>query len=510
MPDHYSALRLRLRELATLHSTLHLLGWDQETMMPPAAAPTRAEELSLLSCMAHEKATAAELGDLLGRCEEDSALAADTAIAANLREIRIDYERARKLPTELVAEFSETTSHALEAWRRARSESDFSSFLPWLERIVDLCRRKADCYGIPVGGEAYDALLDEYEPGMTVATVESIFGPLRKALIPLIEAVAAAPGLDDPSNRVEVPIPVQHAFNREVLERIGFDLRAGRLDVSTHPFSSGVAPGDTRITTRFTAAGLAEALGSTLHEAGHGLYEQGLPKHEHWGEPLGEPLGLGIHESQSRLWENQVGRSREFWHWLRPILVDATGDAFAAFDAEALYRAANVVRPNLIRVESDEATYNLHIMLRFDLERAMLSGNLAAADLPDAWNERIRSDLGLDVPDAARGCLQDIHWSMGSIGYFPTYTLGTLYSAQFWNAILRDLPGLPASISAGEFGTLLDWLREKIHHRGRRVPARALCVELTGGPLDHRPLIDYLNAKLSDLYGLSTRGASQR
>jgi len=505
MSENYATLRSRLRELAALNSALNLLGWDQETMMPPAAAGTRAEELSLLSRMAHERATSNELGDLLGDCEGDKTLEADTTIAANLREIRRDYDRARKLPSDFVAEFSETTSHALEAWKTARSASDFSRFCPWLEKIVDLSRRKADYVGIAEGGEAYDTLLDEFEPGMTAAAVEGIFGPLRDELRPLIEAIAEAPQLDDASNRVEVPIPTQQDFHREVLGRIGFDLQAGRLDTSTHPFSSGVAPGDTRITSRYTPDGMAEALGSTMHEAGHGMYEQGLPKQEHWGEPLGESLGLGIHESQSRLWENQVGRSREFWSWIRPLLLDATGDAFAGYDVDALYRAANVVRPNLIRVESDEATYNLHIMLRFDLERAMLTGDLPAADLPDAWNERIRKDLGLDVPDAARGCLQDIHWSMGAIGYFPTYTLGTLYSAQFWDAIAADLPDLAGSIERGEFGDLLDWLRDRIHRRGRELPARELCIELTGRPLDHRPLITYLNGKLGEIYGLAPR-----
>ena len=503
MSTSYDALRVRLRELAALNSVLNLLGWDQETMMPPRAAAARADELSLLSRLAHERAIADELGDLLGECEQDPALTGDPVVAANLRELRLDYERARKLPPSLVAEFSQTTSRALEAWKAARSDSDFATFLPWLEKILDLCRRKAECYGFPEGGELYDALLDEFEPGMTAAVVESTFGPLREDLVPLIDEIGEKPAPDDGPNRVEVPIAVQQAFNRDILERIGFDLEAGRLDVSTHPFSSGIAPGDTRITSRYTPAGLAEALSSTMHEAGHGMYEQGLPKGEHWGEPLSESLGLGIHESQSRMWENQVGRSAEFWRWLRPRLATATGDAFAAYDADALYRAANIVRPNLIRVESDEATYNLHVMLRFDLERAMFKDELKAADLPGAWDERIKNDLGLVVPDAARGCLQDIHWSMGAIGYFPTYTLGTLYSAQFWDAILVDLPDTTASIERGEFAGLLAWLRDKIHRRGRQIPAAELCVELTGKPLDHRPFLDYLRTKLGGIYGLA-------
>ncbi len=502
MSERYEALRRHLRELAALNSALGLLSWDQETMMPTRAAAARADELSLLSRLAHERAIATELGEMLSACETDTELQTDAAVTANLREIRHDYDRARKLPTEFVAEFSQTTSQALQAWKTARSDSDFPTFRPWLEKLLGLSRRKAEYFGVPEGGELYDALLDEFEPGMTAAVVESTFGPLREELVPLIDAIRGKPEPDDGPAKVEVPIETQKSFNREILKLIGFDLEAGRLDVSTHPFSSGIAPGDTRITSRYKPTGFAEALSSTMHEAGHGMYEQGLPKSEHWGEPMSEPLGLGIHESQSRMWENQVGRSREFWTWLRPRLAAATDDAFAAYDAEALYRAANIVRPKPIRVESDEATYNLHVMLRFDLERAMFRGDLAVADLPGAWDERVKKDLGLDVPDAARGCLQDIHWAMGAIGYFPTYTLGTLYAAQFWDAILVDLPDLPERIGRGEFAELLGWLRVKIHRRGRQLPAEALCIELTGRPLDHRPFMDYLKTKLGGIYGL--------
>ena len=506
MSDAYNDLRRRLRELGVLGSSGQVLGWDQETKMPPGAAASRAEQLALLSRLTHERATCDELGACIAACESDGALLDDPRAAANLREIRRDYDRARKLPTAYVAEFSETTSLALQAWKRAREGANYGEFRPWLDKLLDLARRKADYFGYAADGEPYDALLDEFEPGMTAKKIESIFAPLRDALVPLIEAVAAAPAPDDGPNAVEMPPYLQRSLHLKVLRRIGYDLDGGRLDVSTHPFSTGSAPGDTRITTRFTEAGVAEALSSTMHEAGHGMYEQGLPKAEHWGEPLGESLGLGIHESQSRLWENQVGRSREFWRWVRPLLNETAGGTFDAYDAETLYRAANRVRPNLIRVESDEATYNLHIMLRFDLERAMLRGELSTADLPAAWNERIERDLGIEVPDDARGCLQDIHWSMGAIGYFPTYTLGTLYSAQFWDALLAARPSVPAEIERGEFGGVLDWLRERIHARGRELPAETLCTELTGRALDHRPLIAYLEAKLGEIYGLGVGG----
>ena len=261
-----------------------------------------------------------------------------------------------------------------------------------------------------------------------------------------------------------------------MLAQIGFDLNGGRLDISTHPFSSGLGPGDTRITTRYGDAGFLDSLGSTLHEAGHGLYEQGLPKAERLGQPAAEALSLGWHESQSRLWENQVGRSRAFWNWAGPVARGIFGDAVEQFTDEDFYRAVNTVRPNLIRVESDEATYNLHIMLRFDLERAMIRGDLAVADLPGAWNDRIKSDLGLDVPDAARGCLQDVHWSMGSVGYFPTYTIGNLYSAQLWDAVVVAIPDLNRQMRRGEFAALLGWLRDNVHVHGRRFrPPNSRC-----------------------------------
>jgi carboxypeptidase Taq len=293
----------------------------------------------------------------------------------------------------------------------------------------------------------------------------------------------------------------QARFSREVAEAIGYDFKAGRLDVSTHPFTEGLAPGDTRITSRFQEAPFADGLGSTMHEAGHALYEQGLPKDRYHGRPLSEAVSLGIHESQSRLWENQVGRSRSFWNWALPRACSTLG--LDGPDLEQLYRAMNIVTPSLIRVEADEATYNLHIMLRFDLERAMLHGDLATTDLPAAWNDRIRADLGLAVPDDARGCLQDIHWSMGAIGYFPTYTLGNLYSAQIWEAVRKDLPDLDQQIGSGEFQPLLAWLREKIHRHGRRWPAEELGERVTGNRLSHEPLMRYLRGKLRPVYGLS-------
>jgi len=507
MSQAYTELLERMRQVATMNSVANLLSWDQETVMPPKAGGFRAEALAAVGRLAHEQATDPRVGELLATCEADAALRSTPGVAANLRELRRDYDRAVKLPADLVAELSEVSSRALEVWKAARAASDFSMFRPWLERQVALARRKAACYGVPPGGEAYDALLDEYEPGTTAVALERVFGPLRAELTPLLAEIAAAAQAapDESARALTVPLDRQRTINAAILARIGFDGAAGRLDVSTHPFSTGIAPYDTRITTRYKETDFTDALNSTLHEAGHALYEQGVPAAEHWGEPLGEPLGLGIHESQSRLWENHVGRSLAFWRFVRPIARETIGPALDPYSAEDLYRAVNVVRPGFIRVESDEATYNLHVMLRFDLERALLRGDLAVADLPQAWNERIRRDLGLAVPDDGHGCLQDIHWSMGAIGYFPTYTLGTLYAAQLWEAIRRTIPGLESEIERGEFSSLLGWLRDNVHAHGRRYPAHELCERLTGAALGHGPLLRHLRGKLGSIYGLALR-----
>lgn len=497
----YTELAKALREAATLASVAGTLSWDQETMMPPAAAPFRAEQLAAVSALAHERAAAPRIGELLAVCEADRELTANPVIADALREVRRDYDRAVKLPTSLVREMAETTSRALEAWKGAREASDFSAFAPWLERVVRLNRARAECYGAGTPTEMYDVLMDEYEPGMTAAEVEPLFASLRDGLTPLIREITSSGNRpDDSLHRIRLPIAAQVEFNRRVAERIGFDLSAGRLDTSTHPFCQGIGPGDTRLTTRYREDGFPEALSSTLHEAGHGLYEQGLPKDEHFGLPLADSTSLGIHESQSRMWENFVGRSRAFWEWALPEAKAAFGAPLEGIDVEQAYRAMNLVEPSLVRVESDEATYNLHIMLRFDLERALLTGNLPVDELPSAWNERVRQDLGLDVPDDRRGVLQDIHWAMGAIGYFPTYTLGNLYAAQLWRTLSGEVPGLESGFRRGEFAPLLDWLREKVHAPGRRFTAPELCRRVTGEALDHRPLLEYLEGKLRAVY----------
>lgn len=497
------ALAAELRAIALLSSVGNVIGWDQETMMPAKGAALRAEQREAISSLAHERRTSRKLGDMIAAAEAFASKNGDPRTRANLREIRRDYDKATRLPAALVAEITRCSSLGMEAWKDARKDSDFKKFLPWLTKTIELSREKARCYGVPRGGEAYDMLLDEYEPGMTAARTEAVFGPLRGRLVPLIDAVAAAK--KKPSEkpaRIKTPIDEQKAFVREVCTAIGFDFDAGRIDESAHPFCDGMGPGDTRMTNRYRADGWTDSLGTAMHESGHAMYEQGLPKEGAFGQPLAEAISLGIHESQSRMWENLVGRSRAFWSWAAPLARKTFGKAMAGADAESLYKAANIVRPNFIRVESDELTYNLHIMLRFDLERAMVNGDLSPKDLPGIWNRRIKSDLGLTVPDDRRGCLQDVHWSAGLVGYFPTYTFGNLYASQLWEAMGQDLPAREKQVKSGEFGPILAWLRKNVHAHGRRYSAEELCKKVTGKPLSHDALLRHLSAKVKNVYGV--------
>lgn len=471
--------------------------------MPRSGTALRAEQGAALGQLVHERRISPRMADMLARCEEDSNLTSDPIIAANLRELRRGYDQAVKVPSSLIRQFAETTTHAQRAWREARERSDFESFAPWLEKIVELTRLRADCLAGPDTVDRYDPLLDEYEPGARTAEIVEVFTDLRGRLAPLIQEIAAteksaARRLSD----IRIPIERQAAFNAYVAGRVGFDFNAGRLDTSTHPFCQGVGRGDTRMTTRYTELDFFDALSSTLHETGHGLYEQGLPKDAHPGQPLSESVSLGIHESQSRMWENMVGRSASFWAWALPEAAAAFGTALDGLTVDQVYGAMNVVQPGLIRVDSDEATYNLHIMIRFDLERGLLSGDLPVREVPGVWNERMKSDLGLDVPDDRRGCLQDVHWSMGAIGYFPTYTLGNLYAAQFWSALRQQLPDLDGSFTRGEFEPLLEWLRREIHCHGRRFTAPELCRRVSGESLTALPFMSYLENKLRPLYGI--------
>jgi carboxypeptidase Taq len=499
VPDSYRALTEELREASTLVTVERLLAWDQETLMPPAGAQLRSEQLALLAGMVHERRISPRRGELIAACEADAAVAGDPLLSANTRELRRDYDRDTRLPASLIRELTQTTSQAAEVWKRARTDDRFSDFAPWLERVFDLTRAKAECL-VDGTADLYDPLIDDYEPGMTTSETERVFATLREPLVALIAELGTGRQPDDAVQRLAIPVERQMAFSRLVVERIGMDFQGARLDTSTHPFCMGVGPGDTRLTTRFEETRFLDSLSSSMHEAGHGLYDQGLDR-EQFGLPLGEAAGLGIHESQSRMWENLVGRSHAFWEWALPEARRILGTALEPYGADDLYAASNLVRPTLIRVDADEATYNLHVMLRFDLERALLSGDLKAAELPGAWSERIRNDLGLEVPNDRLGCLQDIHWSMGLVGYFPTYTLGNLYAAQLWETIRTEIPGLEDGFRRGEFAVLLEWLREKIHRHGRRFRAPELLERVTGRPPGPEPLLGYLQGKFRPLYG---------
>lgn len=504
MSDAYAELIRRSKELGVLNSCAAVLGWDQQTYMPPGGAGLRGEQMALLASLAHQKFTNPKIGELLAAVE-GSELVKDPAApeAANVRELRRGYDRATKLPPELVEELARVTTQAQQAWDQARKKNDFPTFRPWLEKVVALKRQEAAAVGFK--DHPYNALIEEYEPGTTVAELKELFAGLTRELVPLIRKIAESPTKPDRSVlEREFPTDRQKVFAEAAAVAFGFDFAAGRLDTTAHPFCSGFGPGDCRITTRYNPRFFSEAFFGVLHETGHALYEQNLPA-EHFGTPLGSACSFGIHESQSRLWENQVGRGRPFWEHFFPRLKQTFPTTLADVTLDRFHLAANDVRPSLIRVEADEVTYNLHIAMRFELELALLSGDLTVADLPGAWNDRVKAFLGLDVPDDSRGCLQDIHWSFGGIGYFPTYTLGNLYAAQLMDAARRDLSGsasLEEDFRRGEFGRLKAWLTEKIHRHGQRFRAGELCRRATGASLSPKPFLSYLNEKISPLYGV--------
>jgi carboxypeptidase Taq len=511
MPSPFAELCDLWRQASTLDSIQSLLNWDQETYMPPAAAAHRAEQQSLLAALIHERKTSPRIGELIATCEADKSLTGDPAspTAAAVREFRRDYHLVTRLPKDLVTELARTGSEAQQIWKEARAKSDFKMFAPSLEKMISLVRQKADCYGVPKGGERYDALLNEYEPGMTAREIEAIFNPLRTRLAAFIAEIAKSKS--KPSDKpltVKIDAERQHRFGLFVIEAMGFDSKAGRLDVTTHPFCSEMGPADTRLTTRYRDEKFTDALYGTMHEAGHGLYEQGLPKNASldgialFGTPLSNAVSLGIHESQSRMWENLVGRSRAFWEWALPHAKKVLGPALEPLSVDDLYRAVNIVAPSYIRVEADEATYNLHVMLRFQIERALLAGDLEAKDIPGVWCRTFKDYLGIDVPDDRRGCLQDVHWSFGLIGYFPTYTLGNLYAAQFWETIRGQITDLEQQIKRGDFKALKAWLNQNIHAHGKRYRAADLCKMVTGKPLSAEPLMRHLEGKLRPIYGI--------
>jgi carboxypeptidase Taq len=500
--EAYAELVRRSKELGVVNSCAAVLGWDQQTYMPRKGALLRGEQMAFLAGLAHQKATDPKFGELLAAVEGTSLVAVeDSTEAANVREWRRGYDRATKLPAELVEELARVTTQAQQAWEDAKKANHFPTYRPFLEKIVALKRREADAVGYK--DNVYDALLSEYEPGCTAAELRVLFKGLTEKLVPLIQKIGESKR--KPKREVlerEYPVDRQKIFAESAAAAFGFDFAAGRLDTTAHPFCSGMGPGDCRITTRYNPRFFSEAFFGVLHETGHALYEQNLPA-DHFGTPVGSACSLGIHESQSRLWENQVGRGHVFWEHFFPRAKQTFPTALADVSLDDFVFAANDVRPSFIRVESDEATYNLHIALRFELELDLLSGNLAVADLPGAWNERFQKLFGIAVPDDARGCLQDIHWAFGGLGYFPTYTLGNLYAAQFMAAARTELGGdsFDSQIRRGEFEPLRAWLVSHIHRQGQRYRPGELCRRATGKPLDSAPFLAYLTEKYEPLFG---------
>jgi carboxypeptidase Taq len=500
--DAYAELVRRSKELGVINSCAAILGWDHQTYMPAKGGALRGEQMAFLASLAHGKFTDPKVGELLAAVEgSDLVRDPESDAAANVRELRRAYDRATKIPPKLVAELARVTTQAQQVWEQAKKKNDYASFKPMLEQVVNLKRQEADAVGFK--DHRYNALIEEYEPGTTVAELKALFAELAAELSPLVKKIVASPKQPDKSVlERDFPVDRQKVFAEAAAVAIGFDFAAGRLDTTAHPFCSGFGPGDCRITTRYNPRFFNEAFFGVLHETGHAMYEQNLPA-EHFGTPLGVACSFGIHESQSRLWENQVGRGRPFWDHFYPRLRQTFPAALADVSRDAFYFAINDVKPSLIRVEADEATYNLHIALRFELELALLSGDLTVSDLPAARNERFEALFGLKVPDDARGCLQDIHWSFGGIGYFPTYTLGNLYAAQLMDAAKRDLgPVLEDEFRCGEFGRLKEWLTTRIHKHGQRFRAGALCQLATGAPLSPKPFLSYLREKFGALYGV--------
>jgi carboxypeptidase Taq len=497
----YAELLRRAREVALLASCEELLGWDELTYMPRGGVEIRARQMALLAGINHEKATDPRIADLLAAVE-GTPLVSDphSPAAVNVRELRRVYDRLTRLPRKLVEEIARVSSVAQQQWAVARRHSEYRRFRPWLQKIVALKRREAEALGYEA--VPYDALLDEYEPGATSEAIARLFGALRGELVPLANALTHAPRRPDAGVLHRAyPVERQRAFGEAVAAAIGFDFERGRLDITTHPFFSSIGPGDCRLTARYSADNFSDAFFGILHEAGHGLYEQGLDPAHH-GTPLGEAPSLGLHEAQARLWENTVGRSRPFWVHFFPQARRAFPDALRDVTLDDFHFAVNNVEPSSNRVRADEVTYNLHILVRFELERALLSGDLKAVDVPGAWNELYRHYLGVTPKDDAEGCLQDGHWGAGQIGYFPTYTLGNLFGAQLFERAAEDLGDLSEPFARGAFGGLLGWLREKVYRQGHRYPAAELIEQVTGSPPDPRPLVRALRRKYGELYGL--------
>lgn len=500
MDTAYQRLLAHVRTITDLGKASAVLRWDRETNMPKAGDPARIEQLTTLRRLIHERSTSTAYGELIEAAAAQVDSTGDALAADLICVLRYDYARARRLPEDLVVRTAETSARARTVWEAARADADFARFQPWLEQLVEIQREMAERYGY--AGEPYDALLEGYEQGATAAGVRAVFDAVKRETVPLVQAIAErADAIDDAVVRQAFPIEAQTAFARHIAAVVGYDFDRGHLGTVVHPFATSFSRDDVRITTRWYPDDLRPALFGTLHESGHAIYEQNTGP-ELARTPLASGTSAGIHESQSRMIENLVGRSWPFWRAHFPDLRRHFPAQLAGCDAEQFYRAVNKVQPSLIRVEADELTYNLHIILRFELEQALLGGTLAVADLPGAWNDGLRALLGVVPPNDREGVLQDVHWSGPSFGYFPTYALGNLYAAQLMEAARAQSPDVDADLDAGRTGALVAWLREHVHRHGRRYPPAVLIERATGAPLGHAAFVRYARAKFGRLYDL--------
>jgi carboxypeptidase Taq len=503
-PTEFTELKERLAEVSDLGRTGRLLFWDQQTKMPPGGAKARAEMIGTLSKIVHTKFIDDRVGELLEslRSYEES-LDYESDEASLIRVTRLDYEKARRVPTELRAEMSASASRALPVWNQAKQDSDFGALLPFLTENMELRKQYVACF--EPADEPYDVLLDDFERGMKTAEVREVFQTLKDELLPFIaECFDRADKVDTSVLEGHFDPDKQLDLSKFVLDRFGFTAERWRLDYTAHPFASGTSTGDIRLTTHRRENDL-NTLFATMHEFGHGVYESGVaPELER--SPLGSGVSLGLHESQSRMWENLVGRSMPFWRFLYPRLQQTFPSHFGNVDLEQFYGAINAVRPSFIRIDADEVTYNFHVILRFELEQEILAG-MDLATLPEAWNTKVKEYLGVDVPDDAQGVLQDMHWSGGHIGYFPTYSLGNVISVQIWERAQEAIPDLYDQFERGEFAPLREWLRENLHRHGRKFTPQETLEKVAGAPIDARPYVRYLKQKLGEIYGISVPAA---
>jgi carboxypeptidase Taq len=498
MSEKLQQIKQIFGEVSDLNRAASVLSWDQQVNMPPYGGEARGQQLATLGKLAQEKFTSDEVGRLLEDLKSEFA-DAETEDGAMIRVAARDYDKAKRVPPSFVAESAMVSSRAFEAWVEAKSKSDFSIFLPHLEKVVELVKKYVSFF--PPADHPYDVLLDDYEPGMKTADVQKIFGDLRPKQVELIKAIADSKQVKDDFLHKKYPEKKVWDFSETIITQLGYDFSRGRQDKAPHPFETTFSVNDVRITNRFEPHNPLATLFSAMHEAGHAMYEQGVnPAYER--TPLASGTSLAVHESQSRMWENLVGRSLPFWEHFFPELKKTFASQLDGVGVKAFYKAINKVEPTFIRVNADEATYNLHIMLRLEIEIGMVDGSIAIKDLPDIWNTKMQDYLGIVPPDDARGVLQDIHWSYGSIGYFSTYALGNIVSAQLWEKINKDVRGLEDDFRKGRFEQLLVWLRENIHVHGRKYDPQDLVQRVTGARIDSAAYVRYLTKKYSDIYGL--------